>query len=157
MAKKTEKVAMTTIKVNGRTVEVPKGRIELERIIRDGAMLTDRIAKLKAELEEVRAKARPFGFRDMKASGKKSAKLIGAAGLCEFSISTALSIADANVPPILDILGEEVGAAMIVQKVAFRPSTAMKKLLSNGDDPRGVKLRMYVDSKERETMKFTAA
>lgn len=156
MAKK-EKEAMTTIKVNGRTVEVRKKRLDMERIIRDGVMLTNRIEALKAELDEVKAKARPFGFRDMKATGRKYAKLIGAAGLCEVTVSTSLSITEANVPPILDILGEEVGAAMIVQKVAFRPSTAMKKLFSNGDDPRGVKLRMYVDAKERESVKFTAA
>lgn len=157
MAKKTEKVATATMKVNGRTVEVPKDRLELERIIKHGVMLTERIEELKAELDHVKAKARPFGFRAMKESGKKSAKLIGAAGLCEVMVSTTLSIADANVPPILDMLGEEIGAAMIVQKVAFRPSTAMKRLLADADDPRGVKLRMYVDAKERESVKFTAA
>jgi hypothetical protein len=157
MAKKTEKAATVTIKVNGRTVEVPKDRLHLERILRDGVMLTNRIEALKAELDAVKAKMRPYGFRDMKASGRKSAKLIGAAGLCEITISTTLSIADANVPLILDLLGEEVGTAMIVQKVAYRPSTAMKNLLANADDPRGVKLRMWVDAKERESVKFTAA
>lgn len=154
MAKK-EKEAMATIKVNGRTVEVPKARLDLERIIKHGVMLTDRIEELKIELDHVKAKARPFGFRVMKESGKKSAKMMGAAGLCEVTVSSSFSIADANVPPILNILGEEVGAAMIVQKTTYKPGTAFKKLLADGDDPRGVKLRMYVDVKERESVKFT--
>jgi len=157
MTKKKEKATTATIKVDGRIVEVPKERLDLEQNIKHGVMLTEKIEELKAELDATKAKMRPYGFRSMKESGKKSAKLIGAAGLCEITISTTLSIADANVPPILDVLGEEVGAAMVVQKVAYRPSTAMKNLLANADDPRGVKLRMYVDAKERESVKFTAA
>lgn len=156
MAKKATK-AMATLKVNGRTVEVRKQRIDLERAVKHGVMLTERIAELKKDLDVVKAVMMPFGLRVMKESGKKSAKLIGAAGLCEVTISSSFSIADANVPPILNVLGEEVGAAMIVQKTTYRPGTAFKKLLADGDDPRGVRLRTFVDVKEREAVKFTAA
>ena len=156
MAKK-EKAVTATIKVNGLVVEVPKERLDLEQIIKHGVMLTERIEELKAELNAMKAKAFPYGFQNMKATGRKSAKLIGAAGLCEVTVSTEMSIADANVPSILDVLGEEVGAAMIVQKIAYRPSTAMKNLLANADDPRGVKLRTWVDVKDRKAVKFTAA
>lgn len=150
-----EKKAMAKIRVDGVTYEVPKERLELERHLKYGVMLTVQMAKLKAELDVVKAKVLPFGLADMKETGKKSAKLLGAAGLAEVTQSSSLSIAEANVGPILDVLGEEAGAAMIVQKTAYAPSTTMKRLLADGDDPRGVLLRTWVDVKVRESVKFT--
>lgn len=156
MAKK-KKEATATIKVNGRTVEVPKERLDLEQIIKHGVMLTERIEELKAELNAMKAKAFPYGFQNMKAAGRKSAKLIGAAGLCEVTVSTEMSIAEQNVPSIVKLLGNEVATSMIVPKTTYKPGTAMKTLLADGDDPRGVKLRTWVDVKDRKAVKFTAA
>jgi len=149
-----EKKEMAKIRVNGTMYAVPKERLKMERLLRQGVMLTDHIERLKEELDEMKTEMLPFGLADMKATGKKSAKIIGAAGLCEVTVSSSFSIADANVPQILDVLGEEVGERMIVQKVAYKPSTAMKRLLADGDDPRGVMLRLYVDVKERESVRF---
>lgn len=137
------------IKWKGAEHPVDPARLELERLIKEGAELTARVEAFKAKLEQVKEKILPY-LRQA-AGSKKSATLQGIAGICEYTLRQDLKIAD--ITALKTIFGERLGE-YAESVTTYKPTRKLRNAVIDGDHPAAEDLRGAVELRQSEGVRF---
>ncbi|MEW6425001.1 MAG: hypothetical protein AB1523_09705 [Bacillota bacterium] len=140
---------LTKIKIGGIEHLIPKDRLEIEQLIREGSELTAKIAQLTERLKEVKDRTLPYLLEA--AGTKKSAKLVGIAGVAELQIRQEIKIVDHQV---LHVLFGEKFEKYVSAEVVYKPTKELRKLAVDGDYPQRDVVRNALQISETEYVRF---
>jgi hypothetical protein len=139
------------IKVDGIEHLVRAEDLALEKLIADGCRLTREIEELEERLKELKARALEIARQKGLLQEKKSAKLVGLAGVAEVSVRQELKILDPQA--LRQALGTRYPLC-VTEEVAYKPQKPLREILADADHPQADVLRAAVAVRETEHVRF---
>jgi hypothetical protein len=139
------------IKIGGVEHLVPAERVELERLILKGCALTRALERLQEELKGIKEKALALATEHGLFIKKKSAKLVGLAGVCEITLKQDVKIADGLA--LRKLFGDSFDR-YVAEEIVFKAQKPLRALVADGDYEHRDFLRAAVQVKETEYVRF---
>lgn len=139
------------INVGGIEHLVPADQASIEKLILEGCQLTRRLEEIQDKLKNTKGLVLTYAQEEDIFGGKKSAKIVGLAGVCEITLKQDIKIAD---PVALKTVFGEKYELYVTEETVFKPQKKLRDALVDGDHPQSEVIREAVEIKPGEYIRF---
>ncbi|MDI6711486.1 MAG: hypothetical protein QME76_12535 [Bacillota bacterium] len=140
---------LVKVKIAGVEHLVRPEDVELEKLIAEGCRLTQQLAALQEKLKAVKERAVQIAASQL--VDKKSAKLVGIAGVAEVTLKQDLKVV--NAAALRELFGANFGF-YVAEEVTFKAQKPLRAAVADADHPQRDILREAVAVKESEYVRF---